>query len=432
MSRAEVRTIRVDALARVEGEGALHVRIRNGVVADLSFRIYEPPRFFEALLRGRMFHEAPDITARICGICPIAYMLGSSQAMEAALGVRVEGPLRDLRRLIYCGEWIESHVLHAAMLHAPDFLGLPNAIEIAREAPALVAKALALKKLGNSIIETIGGRAVHPVNLRVGGFYKAPSKAEIRALIEPLRRGLEDAVELAGAFAAFDFPDYAADYTFISLGHDDEYAIHEGEILFSGGQSASVDAYLDHVREEQVAHSTALWATRVDGGPYLLGPLARYANGFARLTPVARETAAALGLGPVCTNPFRSILIRMIEVILACEEAIRLAEGYEEPEAAHVRVEPAASVGHGATEAPRGLCYHRYRLDSDGRITEARIIPPTSQNQRQIELDLRGVIQRNLALGDDELRHRCEQTIRNYDPCISCATHFLRFTVERS
>lgn len=432
MSRTEVRTIRVDALARVEGEGALSVRIREGVVTHLNFRIYEPPRFFEALLRGRMFWEAPDITARICGICPIAYMLSSSQAMEAALGVRVDGPLRDLRRLIYCGEWIESHVLHAAMLHAPDFLGLPDAIAIARREPDLVAKALALKKLGNTIIEVIGGRAVHPVNLRVGGFYKAPAKEAIRALIEPLRRGLDDAVALTRAFAAFDFPDFTGDYTFISLGHDDEYAICEGRVVASDGLDAPVEDYLDHVREDQVAHSTALWARRADGGAYLLGPLARYANNAARLTPVARETAAAVDLGGGCRNPFRSILVRMIEVILACEEAIRLAGGYEEPEDAHVGVEPAAGIGHGATEAPRGLCYHRYRLDDEGRILEAQIIPPTSQNQRQIEADLRGVVERSLDMNDDDLRQRCEQTIRNYDPCISCATHFLTLAIERS
>lgn len=431
MSRAETRTIRVDALARVEGEGALSVRIRDGAVTELKFRIYEPPRFFEALLRGRMFHEAPDITARICGICPIAYLLSSCQAMEDALGVAVGGGLRDLRRLIYCGEWIESHVLHAAILHAPDFLGLPDAIEIARQEPELVAKALELKKLGNTLIEVIGGRAVHPVNLRVGGFYKVPGKAAIRALIAPLRRGLDHAVELAGAFAAFDYPDYNADYTFVSLRHADEYAIHEGRVVSARGLDVPVAAYLDHFREDHIAHSTALWGEMSDGSAYLLGPLARYANNFDRLTPLARETADALGLGPVCANPFQSILVRMIEVIVACEDAIRLAEAYEEPDAPCIAVHPGAGVGHGATEAPRGLCYHRYGLDDEGRIIEARIIPPTSQNQRQIEADLRGVIERNLDLSDDDLRRRCEHTIRNYDPCISCATHFLTFSVDR-
>jgi coenzyme F420-reducing hydrogenase alpha subunit len=431
MSRAEVRTIRVDALARVEGEGALSVRIAGGKVSDLAFRIYEPPRFFEALLRGRMFTEAPDITSRICGICPIAYILSASQAMEAALGVRVEGGLRDLRRLIYCGEWIESHVLHAALLHAPDFLGLPDAIAIARERPDLVTTALALKKLGNSLIETIGGRAIHPVNLRVGGFYRAPGRDAVRGLVEPLRRGLDQAIGLARAFAAFDFPDLECPYTFVSLRHDGEYAIHEGRIVSSAGLDAPVEAFLEHFREDQVAHSTALWAAAADSSPYLLGPLARYANNHDRLTPIAGEIAREVGLGPVCRNPYRSVLVRMVEVILACEEAIRLAERYQEPAVSSVPVEPAAGTGHGATEAPRGLCYHRYRIGGDGRILEAAIVPPTSQNQRQIEADLRAAVEANLDLDDDRLRARCEQTIRNHDPCISCATHALKVTIAR-
>lgn len=431
MSRGEMRTIRVDALSRVEGEGALSVRIAGGKISDLALSIYEPPRFFEALLRGRMFTEAPDITSRICGICPIAYILSASQAMEAACGVRVDGPLRDLRRLIYCGEWIESHVLHAAMLHAPDFLRLPDAIAIAGSRPELVRTALSLKKLGNTLIETIGGRAIHPVNLRVGGFYQAPATARIRALAEPLRRGLDQAIELARAFAAFDFPDLEFDYTFVSLRHDDEYAICEGRLFSSRGLEAPVEAYLEHFREEQVAHSTALWAAAADGSAYLLGPLARYANNHDKLTPIARELAAGIGLAPVCRNPYRSILVRMVEVVLACEEAIRLAEAYEEPEAPAIPTPPLAAVGHGATEAPRGICYHRYRIDGEGRILEAAILPPTSQNQRQIEADLRRAVEANLDLDDEGLRARCEQTIRNHDPCISCATHALKVTIAR-
>jgi len=206
--KAASRIIKVDALSRVEGEGALDLHIKDGQINDLKFRIFEPPRFFEALLRGRDYSEAPDITSRICGICPIAYLLGASQAMEDALGVTVTGPLRDLRRLIYCGEWIESHVLHAAMLHAPDFLGLDDALQIAKANPELVKNALQLKKIGNDILEVVGGRAVHPVNLKVGGFYKVPAKPRVRELIEPLKWAIETSRELALAFGGFEFPDY--------------------------------------------------------------------------------------------------------------------------------------------------------------------------------------------------------------------------------
>ena len=431
MSRTRTRTIKVDDLARVEGEGALSVRIRDGVVTDIKFGIHEPPRFFEALLRGRMFTEAPDITARICGICPIAYMLGASQAMEDALGIRVTGPLRDLRRLIYCGEWIESHVLHAAMLHAPDFLGMQDAFEIAKDHPEVVTKALTLKKLGNEILEVIGGRAVHPVNLKVGGFFQAPRKQAVRALIEPLKRAIEDAVALTRVFGGFDFPDYVWDYTCVSLRHPDEYAIHEGRIISNRGLDIAVSEFADHFLEEHVEHSNALHGMTRDGKAYLVGPLARYNNNFAQLSDLAKETAKDVGLGKVCGNPFQSIVVRMVEVVYACEEALRLAEAYEEPDASCVEVAPGPGEGHGCTEAPRGICHHRYRLDDEGRIVHATIVPPTSQNQKQIERDLLGVVEANLELGDDDLQWRCEQTIRNYDPCISCATHFLKLTVDR-
>lgn len=432
MSNARTRRIKVDALARVEGEGALEIRIRDNAITDLALRIYEPPRFFEALLCGRMYDEAPDITSRICGICPIAYILSASRAMEDARGVSVVGPLRDLRRLIYCGEWIESHVLHASMLHAPDFLGVADAFMLAKSNPEVVRQALELKKLGNRIIEVIGGRAIHPVNLKVGGFYRAPSQAAIRGLIAPLRKALDDAATLARTFAGFEFPELEVDYTFVSLHHPEEYAIHEGRVVSNRGLDIAVGDYLLHFQEEHLQRSTALHGLTIDGEPYLLGPLARYNNNYAQLTPRARTTADDIGLGGECRNPFKSILVRMVETVLACEEALRLAEAYVEPTESAIPFPIGAGVGHGATEAPRGICYHTYRIDDGGRILAARIIPPTSQNQRQIESDLRQVVERNLHLSNDDLQWRCEQAIRNHDPCISCATHFIEVRIDRS
>jgi len=429
--KAASRIIKVDALSRVEGEGALDLHIKDGQIKDLKFRIFEPPRFFEALLRGRDFSEAPDITSRICGICPIAYLLGASQAMEDALGVSVTGPLRDLRRLIYCGEWIESHVLHAAMLHAPDFLGLDDALQIAKSNPELVKNALKLKKIGNDILEVVGGRAVHPVNLKVGGFYKVPAKARVRELIEPLKWAIETSRELALAFGGFEFPDYEYDYTCVSMRHPDEYAIQDGGIVSNRGLDITVSEFPNHFLEEHVAHSNALHGMTKDGGAYLVGPLARYNNNFAQLSKLAKATAKDAGLAATCINPFQSIVVRMIETLYACEEALRIAQSYEEPDASCVKVKPRAGTGHGCTEAPRGICYHRYKIDADGLIENATIVPPTAQNQKQIEIDLRGVVERNMQLADEKLKWRCEQTIRNYDPCISCATHFLKLNINR-
>lgn len=425
------RRIKVEALARVEGEGALDVKVRDGRVTDLKFVIYEPPRFFEALLQGRMFWDAPDITARICGICPVAYLLGASQAMEDALGVRVEGPLRDLRRLVYCGEWIESHVLHVAMLHAPDFLGFQDSIQMAREHPEVVETALRLKKLGNRILEVIGGRAVHPVNLKVGGFHKVPPKAEVRALEAELDWAVEAARTLVRTVSGFTFPDLERDYLFVALRHEGEYAITEGALRTSEGLDVPLRDFEAHFDEHHVKHSNALHGRTKDGRAYHVGPLARWAVNHDTLRADVRDEAALAGLGPVVRNPFRSIVVRALEVLQVCLDARDLVRGYEEPEAPAVPIEVRAGEGVGCTEAPRGLCWHRYRLNDDGTIAEARIVPPTAQNQPTIEDDLRAVVSGGLDLPDDALQWRCEQAIRNYDPCISCATHFLRLTVDR-
>ena len=428
---AETRIIKVEALARVEGEGSLSVKIRDGVVKELHFGIFEPPRFFEAFLRGRDFREVPDITARICGICPVAYLLGASQAMEDALGIRVSQPVRDLRRLLYCGEWIESHALHVYMLHAPDFLGLADALELAKHDRSLVEKALRLKKIGNELLEVIGGRAIHPVNLRVGGFYKAPTTAQVRALRSDLEWALETSLATVGVVGGFEFPDIEQDYNFMALRHPDEYAIHEGRLVTSQGLDIPVTEFLDHVEEEHVPWSNALHGFAKNGSAHHVGPLARYNLNYDRLSPTARDAAKAAGLGPVVRNPFKSIVVRAVELVQVCEDALKLIDGYTMPDRSFTVAEPKAGEGHGCTEAPRGICYHRYRIADDGAVLDARIIPPTAQNQKVMELDLAKVVQGNLTKSDDTIKWRCEQAIRNYDPCIYCATNFLKLDLDR-
>jgi coenzyme F420-reducing hydrogenase alpha subunit len=428
----ERRTIKTDYLARVEGEGAMSVRLANGTVEHVELRIFEPPRFFEALLRGRSFLEAPDITARICGICPVAYQMSSVQAMEDVCGVEVTEPIRMLRRLLYCGEWIESHALHVYMLHAPDFLGYEGAVELARDEPAAVEKGLALKKTGNELMILIGGREIHPINVRVGGFYRAPTRKELRALVDPLERAREIALETVRWTAGFEFPQREVECELVALARPDTYAIEQGRVVSDAGLDIAVAEYDEHFVEEHVERSNALHSRRSDGGMYLCGPSARYSLGSDRLSPLAREVAAEVGLGSTCRDPFRSIVVRSVELVYACDEALRLIAEYEEPDAPFVAVEPVAGVGCGATEAPRGLLYHRYEISGEGTILDAKIVPPTSQNQLAIEDDLRSVVGRYADRPDDELRNLCEQTIRNYDPCISCATHFLDLQVERT
>jgi coenzyme F420-reducing hydrogenase alpha subunit len=425
------KTIKVDYLARVEGEGGFHVRVKGDEVVDAKLEIFEPPRFFEAFLRGRRFTEAPDITARICGICPVAYQMSSSHAMEAICGVSVGGQLRALRRLIYCGEWIESHVLHIYMLHAPDFLGYEDAIQLAKDHPGVVNRGLQLKKVGNDIVTLLGGREIHPINLRVGGFYKIPRKKELDALSEKLKWATEAALETVRWTATLPCPDFEKDYEFVALRHPEEYPFNEGRIVSNKGLDISAGEFLDHIEEEHVKHSTSLHAVIKERGSYLAGPMARYNLNFDRLPPIAQEAANQAGIGSVCRNPFKSIVVRSIETLFACQEALRLIENYEMPDAPYVDVIPRAGIGHWCTEAPRGLLYHRYRIDDDGIITDARIIPPTSQNQKAVEDDLCRFVGNNLHLSDDELTWKCEQIVRNYDPCISCSCHFLKLNLER-
>ena len=423
------RTIRVGNLARVEGEGALYVRVKGSRVEEVRLDIFEPPRFFEAFLRGRSFAEVPDITARICGICPVAYQMSSCQALEAALGLEVGGQLKALRRLLYCGEWIESHTLHIYFLHLPDFLGYPDSVRLAQDQPERVRRALQLKKTGNELMTLLGGREIHPINVKVGGFYRVPRKAELQTVLAKLEQAREIALETVRFVAGLDFPDLEPDYTFVSLREEDVYPILQGRIVSNRGLDIPVTDFEQHFQEEHVPHSNALHAT-LQGQPYLVGPLARCNLNFDRLPASLQSLAREVGLGPVCRNPFKSIVVRAIETLYACEEALRIIQAYEEPDAPSLPVAPKAVAGAGCSEAPRGILYHRYQMDEKGLITEAKIVPPTSQNQKRIEEDLRQFVAAHLELPKPELTLRCEQTIRNYDPCISCATHFLRLEIE--
>lgn len=425
------KTIRVDYLARVEGEGALYIKIKGDTVTDVKLKIFEPPRFFEAFLRGRNFTEAPDITARICGICPIAYQMSSCHAMEDACGVTVDGQLRALRRLIYCGEWIESHVLHVAMLHAPDFLGYESAIHMAKDHPDIVQKALKLKKIGNEIVALLGGREIHPINVRVGGFYRVPTKSELRELVPNLQWARDAAYEFVRWTGTLEFPDFEQDYEFVALRHPDEYPFNEGRLVSNKGLDIAIREYEEHFVEEHVEHSNALHSVITGRGNYFVGPLARYNLNFDKLPPSVQKAAKEAGLGPVCRNPFKSIVVRAVETLYACEEALRIISEYEMPEKPYVEVRPRAGVGCGCTEAPRGILYHRYRIDDQGIILDAKIVPPTSQNQKTIESDLWHFVPKNINLSKEQLTWKCEQAIRNYDPCISCATHFLKVEIER-
>lgn len=424
--------IKVDTLARVEGEGALTIRLKGTRIEDVKVRIPEPPRLFEAFLRGRRFTEAPDITARICGICPIAYQMSSVHAMERILGLQIHPAIRELRRLFYCGEWIESHALHIYMLHAPDFLGFQDAIEMAREHRTAVEQALRLKLIGNKLVALMGGREVHPVSATVGGFYRVPRREELLAMKPELEWALEASIATAKLVATFPFPDFEQDYEFVSLGHPSEYPLCEGRIVSNKGLNIDVAEFEDHFLEQHVKHSNALHSVLRERGSYMVGPLARFNLHYDLLPETARRTAAEVGFTPPRGNPFQSIIARAIELIFACEEALRIIDSYEPPPAPRVEAPPRAGTGHAASEAPRGTLYHRYVIDDQGTILSCRIVPPTSQNLKRMEDDLWRLLPSLVDRSVEEITLRCEQAVRNYDPCISCATHFLKVNIERN
>ncbi len=428
------RTIHVDYIARVEGEGALKVRIRGDTVEDLELKIWEPPRFFEAFLRGRSYREAPDITARICGICPVAYQMSACHAMEHALGMRVHGELRTLRRLLYCGEWIESHALHIYLLHAPDFLGYPDALRLAKEHPEAVKKGLELKKIGNELMQVLGGREIHPVNVRVGGFYRVPTVNELAAIRPALERAMGLAEETVRFASGLSFPNIEEDYEFVSLRHEHEYPMNEGEVVSNRGVKIPMSQFEDVFEETHAPYSNALQSVHKGAGSYLVGPLARYALNHDRLLPRARSIAREVGLEDVVRNPYRSVIVRGVEIVQAVEESLKIIDAYRPPDEPYVEPPASfhASTGAAITEAPRGMLYHRYRLNEEGLIQEAKIVAPTSQNQKRIEDDVRHLVSASLSLDDTALTDACEKAIRNHDPCISCATHFLKLDIERT
>jgi sulfhydrogenase subunit alpha len=429
--------INVDYLARVEGEGALRIHVSEGAITDVQLNIFEPPRFFEAFLKGRDIQETVDIVARICGICPIAYQITASRALEKSLGITPPPGIPELRRLIYLSEWIESHGLHVYMLHAPDFLGYESAIEMAGvpELRETVERGLRMKKIGNHLMSVIGGREIHPISLCVGGFTRAPHAEELRVILPDLEWGLEAALETVRWANELPYPDFECDYEFVGLSHPDEYAIAEGTVRSSKGLDIPIEEYEKNFIEEHVARSNALHSRRSETNEtYLVGPLARMNHNAEQFTPTVKAVMDEIGLELPVKNPFMSLMARSLEIAHAFDEAINLIREYEEPGISRAPLPESLAPGEGAhvTEAPRGLIYHRYKLDDKGLIAFANIVPPTAQNLPRMEEDLWKYATRMLDLPLEEATLKCEQLIRSYDPCISCSTHFLKLEINWS
>jgi coenzyme F420-reducing hydrogenase alpha subunit len=425
------KDIIIPALARVEGEGALYIRTKDGAVDDIELNIYEPPRFFEGFLLGRYYQEVPDITARICGICPVAYQMSGAQALEQAYGIQISEEVRAIRRLLYCAEYIESHALHIYMLQAPDLLGQDSVMGIAEIAPEAVKKALRLKKIGNELLSAIGGRSVHPVNTKVGGLYRWPDVENIKALLEDMKWALQASLETVQFAATLDYPEFEMDYEFVAINRPDEYAIYDGEVLSSTGRRLSVNQFETAYLESHVPQSTALHSHTVEGNPYFVGPLARLNLNYEQLRPVAKQAAVDIGLELPLKNPYKSLIARAIELVEVCDLGIELIEAYDPQGPCYAEVALVEGEGCGISEAPRGILYHRYKVGADGLIQFAKITPPTAQNYARMEADLWELAPQVISRPHQEASLACEHLIRSYDPCISCSTHFLKLRIEQ-
>jgi len=421
-------SISVHHVTRVEGHGNIVVDLKDGALTRCELQIVESPRFFEALLKDRPHDEAPRITCRICGICSVGHATAAIHAVEAALGIAPGPKTRALRRLNMCGEWLQSHVLHAYFLVAPDLFHAPSVIPLATTHPDIVRRALRLKGLANEICYAISGRHVMPISYLPGGMGHWPSAAALEVLHARLlaaRADIEATVEL---FAPIEWPDFSQEIEALAaLEEDGAYPMMGGPIHSSRGPVFAPGAYREASVEHIVEHSAAKH-TRGAGGAVRVGALARYQLAHERLGPAATKAAAALKLSPATRNPFHYTPAQVVESVQAFEEAITLTElllGDPSAEERAPVTRPRGGVGVGLAEVPRGTLIHDYEIGSDGRIVRANCVIPTGQNLAAIEADMRAFVPALVTKPKDEITRAMEMLVRAYDPCISCAVHLL-------
>ncbi|SMB98877.1 Coenzyme F420-reducing hydrogenase, alpha subunit [Thermanaeromonas toyohensis ToBE] len=423
------QAIHVDYIARVEGEGALKIKVKDNQITELQLRIFEPPRFFQGFLVGRKFDEVPGIVSRICGICPASHQITSIQALEDALGVEPSQQTKDLRLLLALSQWIQSHTLHIYFLALPDFLGYESAIAMAKDHLPAVERALKLKRLGNDLTALVGGREVHPVTPTIGGFTSIPSRKELQAIGERLQEARADALATIDLVTSLKIPAFERDCEHIALSADDTYAVNSGRLVSTKGLDIPVWQYRNHIKERHIPHSNALHSYVEGRGSFLVGPLARVNLNMDKLSPAARKIAEGTGVFPTL-NPFYSILARAIELLHSIDTCLEVIERLD-PQPEDIAYTVQAGQGFAITEAPRGVLYHSYRINDQGLVEEADIVSPTAHNVANMEEDLRAFAPSVLDLPLEEATLKCEMVIRNYDPCISCSVHFLRLEIER-
>ncbi|MBU2500110.1 Ni/Fe hydrogenase subunit alpha [bacterium] len=422
--------INVEHLTRVEGHGNIVVNMKEGRLEKAQLEIVEAPRYFEAMLKGRSFHEAAIITSRICGICSLGHQITSLKATEQALGLEVSEQTVLLRKLLIHGATMQSNVLHAYFLAAPDFLKVGSVFPLVATHPEVVLRALRMKKLANDIGDVVSGRAVHPITPVPGGFTRIPTAAELtelkRKLEEQMMPDLIATVETMKALAG-EIPQFERPTEFISLRSDDDYALYDGDICSTDTGRVPDSQYRRMTNEFVVPHSTSKHC-KANRSSYFVGALARWNNNHDRLCDLAGGAAETLGLKPGCCNPYMNTIAQVVESAHCAVDSVAIIDRLlqvglkdEEPNQEPTRY----GTGIGATEVPRGILYHEYTYDKQGRITAANCIIPTGQNLENIDDDMKKLVPEIVDRSKEEITSWLEMLVRAYDPCISCSVHML-------
>ena len=423
----------IEHLARVEGHGGITVELEGDTVGSVRFDVFEAARLLEPLVRGKYYQEVAPILSRICAICSVAHSLTSLKATENAFQVRVSPQTESLRELLYLGESIESHALHLFLLAIPDYLNYPSAIALAADNPGAVALGLRLKKLGNLIQETIGGRAIHPVNAVPGGFGKAPTVDQLIELRSAVARGMADAEAAIDVMASLPEADFCHSHTIYAALRSpslDSYYAGDEVMVVSNGDRAMVRAadYRTLTNERAVAHSTAKHST-FRGEPFMVGSLARLTVNPQRLAGRLAAAMKRLKLQLPADNPMDNNNAQALELIADVERALTIVEellGTGVKDERPVPIHPRAATGTAITEAPRGLLIHSYTYDAEGRITSADVITPTALNAASMEMHFRRAVEQCADRDEAVIGKRLQMIARAYDPCISCSVHLVR------
>jgi len=419
--------INVHYVTRLEGHGNIVVDLKAGAIKELRWEIPEAPRFFEAMVRGQKYSDAPHITSRICGICSIGHTVASLQGIEAAIGVQPSKQTTLLRKLILHAETVQSHTLHVFYLAAPDFLGVNSVVPLATTHKEPLLKAIRLHRLGNEWSNLLGGRTTHPINMVVNGWTRLPTPDELRALRHKITDAVPDLEAWVEIVKTLKIPAFERETEYLALQRNDEYAFYNGDIASTDGGATPVPQYRQKIEEFVVPHSTAKHA-KAARESFMVGALARFNNNYAQLSPLARWAAETMGLKPVCYNPFMNNVAQLVETAHCLEDSVRiinelLAMGLKEEDRS---VKIRGGTGVGATEVPRGLLIHEYTVDDEGIITGANFIIPTNMNHNNIERDLKALVPVVVDKSQEEITLSLEMLVRAYDPCISCSTHLLQ------